>query len=604
MTEATPILELKHVSKSYGSGNGVTHVLADVNLTIKEGEFVAILGFSGSGKTTLISTIAGLVTPDTGEVLMRGEPVTAPGPDRGLVFQSYSLMPWLSVHGNIMLAVETVFPKASVEEREARVAKYIAMVGLSHARDRKPAELSGGMRQRVGIARALAMSPEVLLLDEPLSALDALTRAKLGEEIERIWEEDKKTVVLITNDVDEALLLADRVIPLTVGPGATLAKEFVIDLPRPRDRSASNHDIEFKRLRNEITQCLMDMGIEQGDGEDDGRHLPEVIPVHFREDVAKVKAAAREARAAIKAGDPLPKAWAEAARPKTGIVERYVEFDEVKKIYPTPKGPLTVVDGFDLNMKRGEFISLIGHSGCGKSTVLTMVAGLTDVSMGGIVLDGREVHQAGPDRAVVFQAPSLFPWLTAKENVLLGCDEVYPTASRAEKAEVAEYYLARVGLADAIDKPASDMSNGMRQRVGIARAFALSPKLLLLDEPFGMLDSLTRWQLQEVLMEVWTRTQVTAICVTHDVDEAILLADRVVMMTNGPNAQIGRVLDVDLPRPRSRKALLAHPDYYAYREQVLSFLEEYEKGAHAHAPAATATAPAAAKTNTDGKEAA
>ncbi len=602
MTEATPILELKHVSKSYGSGTGVTHVLADLNLTIREGEFVAILGFSGSGKTTLISTIAGLVTPDTGEVLMRGKPVTAPGPDRGLVFQSYSLMPWLSVHGNIMLAVETVFPKASAAEREARVAKYIDMVGLSHARDRKPAELSGGMRQRVGIARALAMSPEVLLLDEPLSALDALTRAKLGEEIERIWEEDKKTVVLITNDVDEALLLADRVIPLTVGPGATLAKEFVIDLPRPRDRSASNHDPEFKRLRNEITQCLMDMGIEQGGGEDDGRHLPEVIPVHFREDVAKVKAAAREARAAIKAGDPLPKAWAEAARPKTGIVERYVEFDEVKKIYPTPKGPLTVVDGFDLNMKRGEFISLIGHSGCGKSTVLTMVAGLTDVSMGGIVLDGREVHQAGPDRAVVFQAPSLFPWLTAKENVLLGCDEVYPTASRAEKAEVAEYYLARVGLGDAMDKPASDMSNGMRQRVGIARAFALSPKLLLLDEPFGMLDSLTRWQLQEVLMEVWTRTQVTAICVTHDVDEAILLADRVVMMTNGPNAQIGRVLDVDLPRPRSRKALLAHPDYYAYREQVLSFLEEYEKGAHAHAPAAPA--PAAAKTNTDGKEAA
>jgi len=144
----TPILELKHVSKSYGSGNGVTHVLADVNLTIKEGEFVAILGFSGSGKTTLISTIAGLVTPDTGEVLMRGKPVTAPGPDRGLVFQSYSLMPWLSVHGNIMLAVETVFPKASAEEREARVAKYIDMVGLSHARDRKPAELYGRAQPR------------------------------------------------------------------------------------------------------------------------------------------------------------------------------------------------------------------------------------------------------------------------------------------------------------------------------------------------------------------------------------------------------------------------------------------------------------------------
>ena len=601
LTDPRPILELKNVSKSYGSGNGVTHVLADVNLDIREGEFVAILGFSGSGKTTLISTIAGLVRPDAGEVLMRGVPVTEPGPERGLVFQSYSLMPWLTVHGNIELAVAQVFPEDDASEREARISKYIDMVGLSHARDRRPAELSGGMRQRVGIARALAMSPEVLLLDEPLSALDALTRAKLQDEIERIWEEDKKTVVLITNDVDEALLLADRVVPLTLGPGATLGREFVIDLPRPRDRTAVNHDPAFKALRAEITQYLMDMGIEQGSGEDDGRHLPDVIPVHFREDVGKVMAAAREARAAIKAGAPLPKAWAEAARPKTGIVERYVEFDEVKKIYPTPKGPLTVVDGFDLNMKRGEFISLIGHSGCGKSTVLTMVAGLTDVSMGGIVLDGREVHQAGPDRAVVFQAPSLFPWLTAKENVLLGCDEVYPTASRAEKAEVAEYYLARVGLGDAMDKPASDMSNGMRQRVGIARAFALSPKLLLLDEPFGMLDSLTRWQLQEVLMEVWTRTQVTAVCVTHDVDEAILLADRVVMMTNGPNAKIGRILEVDLPRPRTRKALLAHPDYYLYREQVLSFLEEYEKGHHG-APAPKAETPAAAAAA--GKEAA
>ncbi len=589
MSDPTPIIELKHVSKSYASGNDVTHVLADVNLSIREGEFVAILGFSGSGKTTLISTLAGLVRPDVGEVTMRGRPITEPGPERGIVFQSYSLMPWLSVHGNIMLAVETVFPKETSAQREARVAKYIEMVGLSHARDRKPAELSGGMRQRVGIARALAMSPEVLLLDEPLSALDALTRAKLGDEIERIWEEDKKTVVLVTNDVDEALLLADRIIPLTVGPGATLAREFVIDLPRPRDRTASSHDPEFKRLRAEITQCLMDMGIEQSGEQDDGRALPNVIPVHFREDVAKVKAAAREARAAMKAGGDLPKAWVEAARPKTGIVERFVEFDEVKKIYPTPKGPLTVVDGFDLNMKRGEFVSLIGHSGCGKSTVLTMVAGLTDVSLGGIVLDGREVYQAGPDRAVVFQAPSLFPWLSARENVLLGCDEVYPTASRAEKAEIADYYLARVGLADSLDKPASDMSNGMRQRVGIARAFALSPKLLLLDEPFGMLDSLTRWQLQEVLMEVWTRTQVTAICVTHDVDEAILLADRVVMMTNGPNAKIGKIVEIDMPRPRTRRALLEHPRYWEYREEILSFLEEYEHGAGSktsHAPAA------------------
>jgi nitrate/nitrite transport system ATP-binding protein len=158
----------------------------------------------------------------------------------------------------------------------------------------------------------------------------------------------------------------------------------------------------------------------------------------------------------------------------------------------------------------------------------------------------------------------------------LGVEKVYPHTSRAERIDVIEYYLSRVGLADAMDKKASDMSNGMRQRVGLARAFALSPKLLLLDEPFGMLDALTRWELQEVLMEVWKRSQITAICVTHDVDEAILLADRVVMMTNGPHARIGKIMEVNLPRPRTRKALLEHPQYWHYREELLSFLEEYE----------------------------
>jgi nitrate/nitrite transport system ATP-binding protein len=208
-----------------------------------------------------------------------------------------------------------------------------------------------------------------------------------------------------------------------------------------------------------------------------------------------------------------------------------------------------------------------------------MIAGLQDVSNGGIVLDNKEVSSAGPDRAVVFQSPSLLPWMTARENVALGVDRVYPHASKAERADIVSYYLSRVGLGDAMDRPASDMSNGMKQRVGIARAFAISPKLLLLDEPFGMLDSLTRWELQEVLMEVWSRTKVTAICVTHDVDEAILLADRVVMMTNGPNARIGKVMDVDIARPRTRRSLLEHPRYYEYRQELLTFLEDYEHGA-------------------------
>ena len=551
-----PILELKGVAKTYGA----TSVLRDIDLEIEDGEFIAILGFSGSGKTTLVSLMAGLIKPDAGEVLLRGKPVTGPGADRGVVFQSYSLMPWLTVEGNIALAVDSVMPGASKAERKARIDKYIGMVGLSHAVDRRPAELSGGMRQRVAVARALSMSPDILLLDEPLSALDALTRAKLQDEIESIWEQEKKTVVLITNDVDEALLLADRIIPLNPGPGATFGPSFKVDLPRPRDRAAVNSDPDFKRLRAEITEYLMAVGVERGTESGDGRALPAVAPVTF--------------------GGP-PKAYREAG--KVNNPDRYVEFSRIKKIYPTPKGPLTVVDGFDLKMHQGEFISLIGHSGCGKSTVLTMTAGLTDVSEGGVILDGREVAQAGPDRAVVFQAPSLFPWLTAIQNVALGVDRVYPHASPAERFDIVAYYLERVGLGDSMDKKASELSNGMKQRVGIARAFALSPKLLLLDEPFGMLDSLTRWELQEVLMEVWARTKVTAICVTHDVDEAILLADKVVMMTNGPNARIGKILNVDIPRPRTRRALLEHPRYYEYRAEVLNFLDEYETGAHSKA---------------------
>jgi nitrate/nitrite transport system ATP-binding protein len=320
----------------------------------------------------------------------------------------------------------------------------------------------------------------------------------------------------------------------------------------------------YKELRGKITQYLMAAGRQQAAQEDAGAtsRAPSLTPILFD------------------SGPPRPVRRA-AASP---IEERYVEFSQVRKAFATAKGSLTVVDGFDLTMRKGEFVSLIGHSGCGKSTVLSMVAGLTEATGGGIVLDDKEVTIAGPDRAVVFQSPSLFPWMTARQNVALGVDRVYPKATRAERAEIVSYYLARVGLADSMDKRTSELSNGMRQRVGIARAFALSPKLLLLDEPFGMLDSLTRWDLQEVLIEVWSRTKVTAICVTHDVDEAILLADRVVMMTNGPNARIGRILDIAIPRPRSRRTLLDHPRYYEYRREILSFLEEFAHGAAGPAP--------------------
>lgn len=540
------LLELKNVSKSYGE----TPILKDINLSVTEGEFVVLLGFSGTGKTTLINLIAGLEQPTKGSITYRGAPVKEPGRERGVIFQSYSLMPWLTVNGNVMLAVDTMFPELSKAEKAAKVDHYVGMVGLSHAATRRPAELSGGMRQRVNVARALAMDPEMLLLDEPLSALDALTRANLADEIEAIWDADKKTCVLITNDVDEAIILADRIIALN--PDGTLGEEFSVKIPRPRDRMAMNTDENFKDLRMQVTKYLMDVGIAAK--VEETKLLPDVTPIH------SVPAAVRKAQ-------------------EGAIEDKFLNFSQLHKVYPTPKGPLTVVENFDLKVNKGEFISLIGHSGCGKSTVLTMAAGLNEISKGAIRLDGWNVEGADPERAVVFQSPNLFPWLTAKENVAIGVDKVYPKASQAERQDVIEYYLERVGLADSMNKNAASLSNGMKQRVGIARAFALSPKLLLLDEPFGMLDSLTRWELQEVLMEVWSRTKVTAICVTHDVDEAILLADRVVMMTNGPQATIGKIVDVDLPRPRTRKALLAHPDYYRYRQQVLDFLEEYEHGA-------------------------
>jgi len=553
-----PLVELKDVCIAYGE----TSILKNINLTVKKGEFIAIVGFSGSGKTTLISAIAGLIKAESGEVLKQGKPITAPGPDRGVVFQNYSLMPWLTVYENVALAVDEIFKHWPAAQRKAHTEKYVRMVNLGSAMTKKPAELSGGMRQRVNVARALAANPDILLLDEPLSALDALTRGNLQDEILQIWEQEKKTVIMITNDVDEAIYMADRVIALNPGPNATFGPDFPVNIARPRDRTALNHNEDFKKLRAEITQYLMAIGMEKtGNSVTDIITLPKVLPNTSND--WKIDSAL------LKPGKE------DLGRP------RYLEFSQLSKIYPTPNGNSTVkvVDGFDLKMKKGEFVSIIGHSGCGKSTVLSMSAGLNSISEGGIILDNREIDGAGPDRGVVFQAPSLFPWLSAFENVTLGVDKVYPHATKAERNDIVEYYLNRVGLGDALHKKAGDMSNGMRQRVGIARAFALSPKLLLLDEPFGMLDSLTRWELQEVLMEVWERTHVTAIVVTHDVDEAILLADRVVMMTNGPHAKIGKIETIDLPRPRTRKALLAHPDYYKYRESLLTFLAECE---HTH----------------------
>ncbi|HEY6675803.1 MAG TPA: ABC transporter ATP-binding protein [Terrimicrobium sp.] len=251
----------------------------------------------------------------------------------------------------------------------------------------------------------------------------------------------------------------------------------------------------------------------------------------------------------------------------------YLELWDLTKSYPSPQGEAVIVKNISFKFRKGEFVTIIGHSGCGKSTILMMVAGLSTVTSGGIVLAGKELNGPGPDRGVVFQSPSLLPWMSAFRNVMLGVDQVFHTAERHERRLIGEYYLTLVGLADSMHKLPSELSQGMRQRVGIARAFALAPKMLLLDEPFGMLDSLTRYELQEVLISLWRRKRITAMMVTHDVDEALFLSDRIVCMTDGPAAGIGEIVEVDFPRPRFRKEVMEHPDYYKLRAQLIEFLE-------------------------------
>lgn len=251
----------------------------------------------------------------------------------------------------------------------------------------------------------------------------------------------------------------------------------------------------------------------------------------------------------------------------------YFETWNLQKTYKSKHGASTVVKDFTLKMEQGEFVCIIGHSGCGKSTVLSMVAGLNEISGGGVILDGREIDGAGPDRGVVFQSPCLLPWMTALENVMLGINQVYPHVSKAERRQIAAYYLDRVGLSGTEHKKPRELSQGMRQRVGLARAFALAPKMLLLDEPFGMLDKLTKIELQDVLLELWNRERLTAMMVTHDVDEAIFLADRVICMSNGPEAEIGDILEIRIPRPRNRAELLETGEYYLLREHLIDFLE-------------------------------
>ena len=273
-------INLTNVSKSFGTGTDQTDVLEDINLEVKKGEFVAIVGYSGTGKTTLISLIAGLTEPSRGSVSVDGTPVEGPSPQRGVVFQNYSLLPWFTVKDNVALSVDEVYKEAEKSERDQRVLDSVEQVNLTAALGKRPGELSGGMRQRTSVARTLATNPDILLLDEPLSALDALTRSVIQDQILEIWEKRNQTIILITNDVDEALYMADRVIPLSVGPKATLGPEVEVDLARPRDRRGLHTNPAARKMRHELINYLLaEKEKERLQQSNDPVTLPNISPI-------------------------------------------------------------------------------------------------------------------------------------------------------------------------------------------------------------------------------------------------------------------------------------------------------------------------------------
>ncbi|KAM3116271.1 nitrate ABC transporter ATP-binding protein [Phormidesmis sp. 146-33] len=258
--------------------------------------------------------------------------------------------------------------------------------------------------------------------------------------------------------------------------------------------------------------------------------------------------------------------------PQTKAEMPFLSVDNVSKIYPTPSGPYTVLDGVDLAVNEGEFVCVIGHSGCGKTTLLNMISGFNTPTTGQVTLQGQRITSPGPDRMVVFQNYALLPWKTAFENVFLAVDSVYSDKSRKDKLEITREHLAMVGLDEAMHKKPGQLSGGMKQRVSIARALAICPQVLILDEPFGALDAITKEELQEELLQIWSKNRVTVLMITHDIDEALFLSDRIVMMTNGPAAKIGEIMTIPFDRPRDRAQIMEDPHYYTLRNEALDFL--------------------------------
>ena len=258
-------------------------------------------------------------------------------------------------------------------------------------------------------------------------------------------------------------------------------------------------------------------------------------------------------------------------------IQRPLEISSLTKVFQTPSGPHTAVKDFNAHIAPGEFVSLLGHSGCGKSTVLAMVAGLLDYTTGGVILDGKEIDGPGLERALVFQSPSLLPWMTALDNVMIAANQAHAKKSHRQRRDLALKYLDLVGVSEYADQRPSELSQGTQQRVAIARALSLEPRFLLLDEPFGMLDSITRAELQDLVLDLWNQSPRTVILVTHDIDEALYLSDRILLMTDGPESRVGMDLKVSIPRPRCRRAVVDNPEYFRLRGEVIGFLEHHSR---------------------------
>jgi nitrate/nitrite transport system ATP-binding protein len=512
------LLAAEGVSLAFGG----RRVLDEIDLCVESGECLAILGRTGSGKTTLISILAGLRAPDAGAIWMKGERITGPALDRGVVFQHDCLLPWMTAEANVDLAVQSAFPRESRHARARRVAAALALVRLGGAGDKLPAMLSGGMRQRVSIARAFAMEPDLLLMDEPFSAVDALTRAELQNELARILRETRRTIVIVTSDLDEALLLANRIVVLR--DDGSLSEPFDPPADFLKDRDADGFD--------EARAALREMLQGQGDALSPGRR-------------ERARAPSQRER-----GDVL------------------LEFDNVSKRFFADASRPPAVEEISFALREREFLSIVGHSGCGKSTILSMIAGLTAPSAGAIRIRGAPVEGPGADRAMAFQSPALLPWLSARDNIGLGVDQAFGDRPKSERDSIVARALERLDLCEVADQMPCALSAGARQRLGVARAVALEPRLLLLDEPFAGLDTLTRQGLQSVMAKLCRDAGVAAILVTHDIDEALALSDRILLMTDGPRARIGEIVEV------------ASGDRHALRRRILRFLEENAHPSH------------------------